>query len=249
MPARDRCTSELESALADFYGVEASVAFVSGHATNVSTISTLMTPDDLIIYDDLSHNSLLVGTKLSGATAFAFRHNDADALEALLKQHRHLSQARIDRGRGPVLHGRRYGRSAEACRPQGEVRRLADDRRSPRLGRPRRDRSGLGRALRHRSDPRRHLDGHAQQGAGKLRRVCRRQAGAYRHTEVPGSRIGLFGWAVASLGRSGQSFTRGPEGRAASGLHVSRRTESCSCRWLALRAWTPPRAKATRWFP
>ena len=79
---------ELERALADFYGVEASIAFVSGHATNVSTISTLMTPDDLIIYDDLSHNSLLVGTKLSGATAFAFRHNDGDALEELLKQHR-----------------------------------------------------------------------------------------------------------------------------------------------------------------
>jgi 8-amino-7-oxononanoate synthase len=80
---------ELERALADVYGVEASIAFVSGHATNVSTISTLMTPDDLIVYDDLSHNSLLLGTKLSGATAFAFRHNDADALEALLREHRH----------------------------------------------------------------------------------------------------------------------------------------------------------------
>jgi len=80
---------ELEGALANFYDVEASVTFVSGHATNVSTIGTLMTPDDLIIYDDLSHNSVLVGTKLSGATAFAFRHNDADALESLLKQHRH----------------------------------------------------------------------------------------------------------------------------------------------------------------
>lgn len=79
---------KLERALADFYGVEAAVAFVSGHATNVSTISTLMTPDDLIIYDSLSHNSLLVGAKLSGATSFAFRHNDTDALEALLKQHR-----------------------------------------------------------------------------------------------------------------------------------------------------------------
>jgi 8-amino-7-oxononanoate synthase len=81
---------ELERALAGFYGVEASVAFVSGHATNVSTIGTLMTPDDLILYDDLSHNSVLVGIKLSGAKTFGFRHNDADALEALLKQHRHL---------------------------------------------------------------------------------------------------------------------------------------------------------------
>src|SRR6185436_14244771 len=73
----------LERALADFCGVEAAIAFVSGHATNVSTISTLMTPDDLVLYDDLSHNSLIVGIRLSGATAYAFKHNDAEALEAL----------------------------------------------------------------------------------------------------------------------------------------------------------------------
>ena len=81
---------KLERALADFYGVESSITFVSGHATNVSTISTLMTSDDLIIYDSLSHNSLLVGTRLSGATSFAFKHNDMKSLEALLLQHRHL---------------------------------------------------------------------------------------------------------------------------------------------------------------
>jgi 8-amino-7-oxononanoate synthase len=78
----------LERALADLYGVEAAITFVSGHATNVSTISTLMTPDDLILYDDLSHNSLIVGIRLSGATAHAFRHNHAEALEALLQKHR-----------------------------------------------------------------------------------------------------------------------------------------------------------------
>ncbi|HEU4380939.1 MAG TPA: aminotransferase class I/II-fold pyridoxal phosphate-dependent enzyme [Hyphomicrobiaceae bacterium] len=78
----------LERSLADFYGVEAAITFVSGHATNVSTISTLMTADDLILYDDLSHNSLIVGVRLSGATAYAFKHNDAEALEALLLEHR-----------------------------------------------------------------------------------------------------------------------------------------------------------------
>ena len=81
---------ELERALADFYGVESAVAFVSGHATNVSTIATLMTPDDLIIYDELSHNSVLTGAKLSRATALSFRHNDIDALARILEQHRHL---------------------------------------------------------------------------------------------------------------------------------------------------------------
>jgi 8-amino-7-oxononanoate synthase len=80
----------LETALAEFYGVEAAVAFVSGHATNVSTIGTLMTPDDLVLYDDLSHNSVLIGTKLSRATAMAFRHNNLEALEQLLAEHRHL---------------------------------------------------------------------------------------------------------------------------------------------------------------
>jgi 8-amino-7-oxononanoate synthase len=80
----------LETALADFYGVESAVAFVSGHATNVSTIGTLMNPDDLIIYDELAHNSVLVGAKLSRATARAFRHNDLGTLEHILAANRHL---------------------------------------------------------------------------------------------------------------------------------------------------------------
>jgi 8-amino-7-oxononanoate synthase len=79
----------LETALADFYGVESAVAFVSGHATNVSTIGTLMCPDDLVIYDELAHNSVLVGAKLSRATARAFRHNDLNALEQILATDRH----------------------------------------------------------------------------------------------------------------------------------------------------------------
>ncbi len=81
---------ELETALADFYGVESAVAFVSGHATNVSTIGTLMSGDDLIIHDELAHNSVIVGAKLSRATVHAFRHNDPAALERVLAANRHL---------------------------------------------------------------------------------------------------------------------------------------------------------------
>jgi 8-amino-7-oxononanoate synthase len=80
----------LETALADFYGVESAVAFVSGHATNVSTIGTLMSPDDLIVHDELVHNSVIVGAKLSRATVHTFRHNDPGALERVLADHRHL---------------------------------------------------------------------------------------------------------------------------------------------------------------
>ena len=81
---------DLETALADFYGVERAVSFVSGHATNVSTIGTLMSPEDLIVYDEFAHNSMLIGAKLSRATALPFRHNDLTALEKVLIAHRDL---------------------------------------------------------------------------------------------------------------------------------------------------------------
>lgn len=75
---------ELEEALADVYGVEDCVVFVSGHATNVSTISTLFGPKDLVIHDSLIHNSVLEGIKLSGASRRSFPHNDVAALDAVL---------------------------------------------------------------------------------------------------------------------------------------------------------------------
>lgn len=79
---------ELERAIAETYGTEAAVVFVSGHATNVTTIGTLLDADDLVIYDELAHNSIIVGAKLSGASAFSFRHNDPEALERVLQRER-----------------------------------------------------------------------------------------------------------------------------------------------------------------
>jgi 8-amino-7-oxononanoate synthase len=75
---------ELEEALAELYGVEDCVVFVSGHATNVSTIATLFGPKDLIVHDALIHNSVLEGARLSGAQRRSFPHNDLAALDALL---------------------------------------------------------------------------------------------------------------------------------------------------------------------
>jgi 8-amino-7-oxononanoate synthase len=79
---------ELERALAGVYGVEDAVAFVSGHATNVSTLGYLMGPRDLILHDEYIHNSALVGAQLSGARRISFPHNDVEALDALLGRHR-----------------------------------------------------------------------------------------------------------------------------------------------------------------
>jgi 8-amino-7-oxononanoate synthase len=47
-----------------------------------------MGPDDLIVHDELMHNSALIGAKLSRGTTLSFRHNDLDALEAVLREAR-----------------------------------------------------------------------------------------------------------------------------------------------------------------
>ncbi len=79
---------ELERALADFYGVEDCIVYVSGHATNVSTLGFLYGPRDAIFHDGLAHNSLVQGARLSGAARFSYTHNDCEALESLLKTRR-----------------------------------------------------------------------------------------------------------------------------------------------------------------
>ena len=78
----------LEKALAELYKVENAVVFVSGHATNVSTISTIFGPRDAVYHDQLAHNSIILGATLSGATRYSYAHNDCDALELLLQQTR-----------------------------------------------------------------------------------------------------------------------------------------------------------------
>lgn len=79
---------ELETALARLYGAEDAIVFVSGHATNVTTIGHLFGPRDLVVHDEFIHNSALEGIKLSGAKRFSFLHNDWRALDQLLTQHR-----------------------------------------------------------------------------------------------------------------------------------------------------------------
>jgi 8-amino-7-oxononanoate synthase len=78
----------LEQTIAEVYGTEAAVVFVSGHATNVSTISCLFGPRDLIVHDEYIHNSAMQGIQLSGAKRLSFAHNDWKALESLLAQQR-----------------------------------------------------------------------------------------------------------------------------------------------------------------
>ena len=79
---------ELEVELAKLYDVDDCIVFVSGHATNVTTIGYLFGPKDLIVHDSLIHNSVVQGGQLSGATRLPFPHNDWQALDELLFQQR-----------------------------------------------------------------------------------------------------------------------------------------------------------------
>jgi 8-amino-7-oxononanoate synthase len=75
---------ELEAELSTLLGTEDAIVMVSGHATNVSVIGHLVGPGDLIVHDELAHDSILQGCKLSGARRLPFPHNDMAALDELL---------------------------------------------------------------------------------------------------------------------------------------------------------------------
>jgi 8-amino-7-oxononanoate synthase/acyl carrier protein len=77
---------ELEKRLARFLGLPDAVVYPGGHSTNETTIGHLFGPGDLVLHDSLAHNSIIKGIELSGARRRAFPHNDAAALEELLRE-------------------------------------------------------------------------------------------------------------------------------------------------------------------
>lgn len=79
---------ELEREIAQLIGAEDSIVYIGGHSANVTTISTMFAPTDLILYDAFSHDSVKQGCLLSGARSLPFPHNDWDALDRLLSEHR-----------------------------------------------------------------------------------------------------------------------------------------------------------------
>ena len=84
----------LERELAEFLGVDDVLTMISGYLTNVSLINYLLGPRDLVLIDELSHNSIVMGAKSGRMECQTFAHNDFDDLEAKLKevrgQYRHV---------------------------------------------------------------------------------------------------------------------------------------------------------------
>jgi len=83
---------QLETELAAFLGAESALSFVSGHATNEAVLRTLTGPGDLILVDELSHNSIYEGARASGAAQIVFAHNDWEKADRRLAEVRHRYQ-------------------------------------------------------------------------------------------------------------------------------------------------------------
>jgi glycine C-acetyltransferase/8-amino-7-oxononanoate synthase len=77
---------QLERDLAQLKGVEASLTYSSGYATNIGIIPTLAKTNGLILADRLCHASLIDGCRLSRAALRVFHHNDLDHLKRLLSK-------------------------------------------------------------------------------------------------------------------------------------------------------------------
>ncbi len=76
---------ELDASLAEFVGTQRAVVFPCGYGTNASVLNHLFAAGDLILYDELAHNSIMQGAALSKAGKRSFRHNDHEQLDGLLR--------------------------------------------------------------------------------------------------------------------------------------------------------------------
>ena len=76
---------QLEEALAAFKGTEAAIAFSTGYAAALGTITSLLGKDDVVIIDKLVHASIVDAARLCGAKLRVFTHNDLNDLEDILK--------------------------------------------------------------------------------------------------------------------------------------------------------------------
>src|SRR6202035_2827706 len=80
--------AELEMCLARLKGSDAACVFGSVFLANTGIIPAVVGPDDLVILDELAHACIWAGARLARATVLAYRHNDLDHVEDLLRTHR-----------------------------------------------------------------------------------------------------------------------------------------------------------------
>ncbi len=76
---------QMECELAAFKGTPEVITFSSGYLANLAVVAAILTQQDRIILDALSHRSLVDACRLAGVQLQRFRHNDPDSLRHELK--------------------------------------------------------------------------------------------------------------------------------------------------------------------
>jgi len=77
---------ELEERLALFKQTEAALVFQSGFTCNMGVIEPLLSPEDVIISDELNHASIIDGIRLSKAARRIYPHSNMETLEKILQE-------------------------------------------------------------------------------------------------------------------------------------------------------------------
>ncbi|KXN65808.1 PLP-dependent transferase [Conidiobolus coronatus NRRL 28638] len=77
---------DAEEVTARFVGQESSILISQGFATNSTTIPAIVSKGCLVLSDEMNHNSIVYGSRLSGAVIRVFKHNAIDQLEKMLRK-------------------------------------------------------------------------------------------------------------------------------------------------------------------
>jgi 8-amino-7-oxononanoate synthase len=78
----------LEAKAASFFGAQSAIFFASGYVANFAVLTTLPQRRDLLVLDSLVHASIHEGARAGRAEFRTSKHNDAESVEATIRQWR-----------------------------------------------------------------------------------------------------------------------------------------------------------------
>lgn len=87
---------DLERRLAGFHGRESSIIYSSAYSAVLSTLNSLITAETVVLSDELNHNSIINGVRMSrSATREVYPHLDMEALDGALGKNAGLGRRAV----------------------------------------------------------------------------------------------------------------------------------------------------------